>query len=179
MSKYLELPDMYGRVEMVTPEKAEKWLSNMIHNRNISRDAIVKYTNDIKNGMWQISGQGIIFNEDGQLVDGQHRLAAIVKTGVSVPLFVIYGAPKSTSIHDMCRKRTVSNSLKMAGLPDILCRSDMPGTVTALYSYRGQKGGNAHNNAYLSVPVIESFIKDNAELLIKSLDTNKSESSIG
>ncbi len=46
----------------------------------------------MKEGHFQLTHQGIAFNEDGELFDGQHRLLAVMKSGVPVQMVVTRGA---------------------------------------------------------------------------------------
>ena len=49
----------------------------------------------IKNGEFTLTHQGIAFDEDGNLIDGQHRLHAIIKAGIAVKMEVSSGWPRS------------------------------------------------------------------------------------
>lgn len=70
---------MTSTVLIITPEMAKKYLQNMKTNRNISFARVNAYARDMERGAWQENGESIVFNKSGQLVNGQHRLAAIVK----------------------------------------------------------------------------------------------------
>lgn len=41
-----------------------------------------------KNKRYQLTHQGIAIGVDGTLLDGQHRLLAIAKAGISVPIVI-------------------------------------------------------------------------------------------
>ena len=112
---------MYSKVEVITPELAEVYLSrNIENNRRISNERISKYAEDMKSGNWQLTSQGITFNEDGKLTDGQHRLHAVIKSGVPVHMYVTYGESNSVFIHDRAASRTVSDVIYMSGVCKIL-----------------------------------------------------------
>lgn len=68
-----------GMVTGVTPEMASDWLSTRRwpNNRNISRAITSKYLKDMKSGLWKLTRQGLIFDTQGYLIDGQHRLNAV------------------------------------------------------------------------------------------------------
>ena len=85
---------MEAKVIQVTPAMAQKWLNeHNPHNRPLYEKTIEAYAADMKKGLWTINNQGIGFDEEGNLLDGQHRLYAIVFSGVTVPLLVIRGLP--------------------------------------------------------------------------------------
>lgn len=87
---------MYSKVVSVSPELAKKWLGVNIDNRLLREPAVKRYARMMKKGEWPLTHQGIAFDEDGNLLDGQHRLYAIILAGVSVNIFVIYNAPRSS-----------------------------------------------------------------------------------
>jgi hypothetical protein len=74
----------------VTPKMAEAWLKkNHVNNRTISWSVVAAIANDIETGNWRVTHQGICFDGKGNLIDGQHRLHAIVKAGKTVEILVI------------------------------------------------------------------------------------------
>jgi len=73
---------------IVTPEMAAEWLKRNKTNRVIRPLWISEIVVMIKTGKWLLTHQGIAFDEEGFLIDGQHRLMAIVETGISVPMQV-------------------------------------------------------------------------------------------
>lgn len=78
-----------GAVTTVTPEMANAWLQAAAPNRNISEKAVNKYARDMKNGKWYATNNGIAFNKQGQLIDGEHRLRAVVRAGVAIETVVV------------------------------------------------------------------------------------------
>lgn len=71
-----------GQIMGITPEMASDWLSTRRwpNNRNISRSITAKYLGDMRGGRWKLTRQGIIFDTEGFLIDGQHRLSALANT---------------------------------------------------------------------------------------------------
>ena len=77
------------KVMQMTPEKAKTILiAKNRNNRNLKASNLKRLTRAIENGEWKITNQGIAFDDQGNLIDGQHRLAAIVQTGVTLPILV-------------------------------------------------------------------------------------------
>jgi len=68
----------------ITPEMAEKLLENNSHNRKLNIRRLNKFKRDIINGMWLYNGESIIVSKTGKLIDGQHRLVAVVETGIPI-----------------------------------------------------------------------------------------------
>ena len=70
---------MEAKVQVITPELAEQYLTKNTNNyRSMSNSVVNAYATDMKTGNWKFNGDSIKFNKSGILVDGQHRLAAIM-----------------------------------------------------------------------------------------------------
>jgi len=100
----------------VTPDTAAKWLGQNIGNRNLRRQKVLQYARDMRESNWQLSGQAIQFDWDGRLIDGQHRLEAVIESGVTIQALVVKGLdPRSREVIDTGAKRSASDALKFAG----------------------------------------------------------------
>lgn len=100
----------------VSPQLADEWLTRNTSNRPLSKSTVQQLAGRIERGEWQLTHQGIAFDENDVLIDGQHRLAAIVKAGITVPLTVTHGVPRSAfTVMDTGRKRTGRDALALAG----------------------------------------------------------------
>ncbi len=73
----------------ITPEMAKEMLEKNGHNRKMSNANVRKITDAMKAGKWAYNGEPIIIGEDGTLLDGQHRLMGIVKTGKAIHMEVV------------------------------------------------------------------------------------------
>jgi hypothetical protein len=83
-------------ITQVTPDLASSWLLSNTHNRNLRRKVVTAYAADMASGNWRWNGESVKFSEDDVLLDGQHRLAAIVEANVTLPGLVIRGLPSET-----------------------------------------------------------------------------------
>ena len=102
----------------VSPDLAASWLKrNHPRNRDISQRQILLYAEDMDAGLWKLTHQGIAFDTDGFVIDGQHRLSAVVLAGKTVPFTVFhYGNLDAMSVLDCGTKRTAGHSLEIGGL---------------------------------------------------------------
>lgn len=82
-----------GEVVAVTPEIATEWLGYNTHNRPPRKSAVAAYASDMANGDWLWTGDPIRRADGGTILDGQHRLLAVVESGVTVPFLVLTGLP--------------------------------------------------------------------------------------
>ena len=104
----------------VTPAKATEWLEGNVHNRNVRDSVVSRYARDMKAGAWRLTHQGIAFDRpeersDKVLVDGQHRLFAIIESDTPVRLMVSFGVPMDAQgVIDDNLQRTMVDTLKLA-----------------------------------------------------------------
>jgi len=100
----------------VTPEIAARWLRQNTRNRTIRQHLVDRFTRDMQAGEWHLDGAPIRFAPDGTLLDGQHRLTAIVSTGITVPILVVRGIdPSAQAVMDTGAARTAADALSIDG----------------------------------------------------------------
>lgn len=123
MSIKVEIRDMTPEWATEILEQHNKRLDEgKFRQRVINDSTVIMYAGDMKNGRWMLNGQGISFDEDGNLIDGQHRIAAVIRAGVTVPMLVMTGLPKSNGgiiktidTFDIGKRRLLANQLKIDG----------------------------------------------------------------
>ncbi|MDR1384649.1 MAG: hypothetical protein LBJ67_12525 [Planctomycetaceae bacterium] len=72
----------------VTPKLAAEWLGKNYLNRKLDSVIVNRYSRQILHGGWRRTHQGIAFDRNGVLLDGQHRLAAVCLSNVPVKMLV-------------------------------------------------------------------------------------------
>src|SRR5262245_56702506 len=75
----------------VTPDVAKLWLEKENKNRGIKLFVLERLKRSLQNGRWEINGETIIFDPYGRLIEGQHRLQAVVETGTSIWSLIVHG----------------------------------------------------------------------------------------
>lgn len=83
-------------VETITPAMAREYLGANVGNRQCGRGIVAKYARAIARGEWKLNGETIKFAKSGKLLDGQHRLRAIVAANVAIRSCVVRGLPDDT-----------------------------------------------------------------------------------
>lgn len=86
---------MQTKVTHVTPEIAKYFLGMNTQNRSVRKTHVEYFSRMLKEGSWQLTHQGIAISDDGVLLDGQHRLMAIVASGVGADIQVTTGMPSN------------------------------------------------------------------------------------
>lgn len=100
----------------IDPTKAEQWLEKNKHNRNLSHKKVAEYVRDMEGKRWASTGETIKFSSEGALLDGQHRLQAIVRTGVTVEALVVMGLQaESQNNMDLGYRRDVAQQRGLKG----------------------------------------------------------------
>lgn len=111
----------------VDPATAKRWLENNFRNRSLDDDVVNAYARDMTAGVWVATHQGAAFNDRDELIDGQHRLHAVVRSGVTVRMMVTFGLPSVIAGKEMTtmdavdrgRTRSVADQLRIQhGMPN-------------------------------------------------------------
>lgn len=102
----------------VTPEMAEEMLAYNDRNRPLSGGIVKKYAAEMKAGRWHYTRVPVIFSGE-RLIDGQHRLAAVVESGVTVRADIAFGAPDNSFYYiDRGKPRTAGHIFAINGVPN-------------------------------------------------------------
>lgn len=105
--------------ETITPKIAERMLAHNTRNRQLRPGRVERYADDMRRGRWQSNGATICLDADGRLVDGQHRLAAIMLAGVNVRMLVVRGVEsESQKTMDQGAARSFADWLRFQGEKD-------------------------------------------------------------
>ena len=98
----------------VTPAIAEQWLSMFSVNRKSTGPTVDSYARQMERGEWLLTHQGIAFDDQGVMIDGEHRLRAIIKSGTTQPLFVFNGLDNNVkTVIDTGRARSTADVLRL------------------------------------------------------------------
>lgn len=98
--------------ETITPDTARIYLKLNNNNRPLRKTHIRELASDMMQGNWQVTHQSIAFDITGRLIDGQHRLYAIIEAGIPIQISVTRGCSASSfSIIDRGSNRSKSDIL--------------------------------------------------------------------
>ncbi len=151
-----------AKVVTITPAIAEKWLDKNPKNRAMNKNRITRLVKTIKAGQWQLNGETIIIASDRTLINGQHRLQAVVVSKTPIKSLVAQGISQSAMrTIDLGAIRSLGNHLQVAG---------HKGAVFALASAVGvcldfKTGVYINNKEKISPDEMLEFIEDNKHIL--------------
>jgi hypothetical protein len=103
-------------VQTITPARAAEWLRANTTNRPVSRPVVRSFAEAMRRGEWLITHQGIAFDVNGVLVDGQHRLAAVIEADQPVEMTVFTDVSEGGfDVLDTGKRRTAADVLAIEG----------------------------------------------------------------
>lgn len=109
--------EIESSVEVITPVIAKKMLEGNTDNRKLRNSRVRQYADAMKRGLWDIQNDAITISKSGKLINGQHRLSAIIEADTACQCLVLRGVDESAfTIIDSGLSRTVNDALSAAGL---------------------------------------------------------------
>lgn len=146
----------------VTPEIAERWLAGNTVNRNLRSTAVRQYAADMVAGRWTLTGDALCFAPDGKLLNGQHRLSAIIASGCTVPMLVMRNvAPESMRNMDTGRARTAADTLRFEGEQNATA---LAAAARLALLYSDGRLYKDHRLRSVSIGELQQFIADHPDL---------------
>lgn len=148
---------MESRIMNITPAMAKAMLdATTTRNRSVSKDIVRYLANCMTRGTWKDNGESIILDDNGNVIDGQHRLHAIVKSGTTQRIVVVKGVdPEAFETIDSGRKRSYGDILSIKGIPN--CKN-AAAVCGALFTYEKTGSFSATTS-----PVMGELISKNPE----------------
>lgn len=117
----------------LTPADAATLLASNGPNRKLIRSRVANLASAIKRGEWTPDGNPIRVSAEGVLLDGQHRLSAIVESEIAVPVILLTGLPpESQLVMDSGKSRNFADYLAIRGIQNHV---QIAATTTLLWNY--------------------------------------------
>lgn len=108
---------MKTEIKTITPELAKEILQKNKRNRPISDRIVSYYADQMKRGQWMLNGEGIIISDGGILLNGQHRLYAVIESGATIETLFITDVPDETFVTmDQGKTRTAGDVFGTLGI---------------------------------------------------------------
>lgn len=105
------------RLEEICPTRAKQLLAQNNTNRNLNQRLVGKLTEAIVNDHWKVNGETIKLSKKGRLLDGQHRLHAIIMAKKPAKTYLIDGLEEDCHpTIDAGLRRTGGHALQFLGV---------------------------------------------------------------
>ena len=156
----------------VTPEYAKELLLRNSKNRSLSKSRVEAYSRAMRNGEWKLNGETIKVGKDGVLLDGQHRLQAVVEFGNPVNLLVALDLePDIFDTVDQGRSRTRADVLNVAGCKYYIVAAAVTSLIVG-FEKTGRVQGFSAADAGTATEVLNRYNSD-AEIqeIVKKIDS--------
>jgi hypothetical protein len=148
---------MRSRVQSITPKRAVELLEANTTNRPLSAPVVRAFAEAMKRGDWLVTHQGIAFDTHGVLVDGQHRLAAIIEADVPIELTVFTEVePGTFDVLDTGKRRNAADVLAIEGEKNSTMLAAMVRTVW-LYENRPDLGWSGGKSAVTNHQIVQTL----------------------
>lgn len=149
-------------MRLVTPEEAGDLLASSGRNRHLRPGRVRDLTGIMQRGEWMFNGDTLRVDWHGRLIDGQHRLHAIVNSGTSQPFLIVSGLdPRVFLTIDIGGTRTPGDMLGIGGVSNANYVAAAAKTVW-LYEQYGlfTRGGGSTSTRPLPTPTQLSELLD-------------------
>lgn len=143
----------------VDAKKAQEYLDQNLLNRKVSPVTVTAYSRDMTQKNWHYNGAPIAFDTEGNLLDGQHRLLAVIRSNTKQKFLVVCNLqPDSRRTIDIGRKRSVADNLVM----DFQIKNSSQVASSARMIIKWREGFlRASNNYKITDAEITDFVVEN------------------
>lgn len=120
-------------IETITPDMAKEYLETNKGNRTLQRERVFAYAEDMARGAWRLNGESIKFDTAGRLLDGQHRLAAVVKANVPVEIAVTRNVDANDAVFDIGKPRSQLDIMRINNVTGLRASISVIGAYKLIY----------------------------------------------
>lgn len=161
----------YRRIS-VSPALAESILTGNTDNRPVDQSRVNRYAKQMAAGYWkETSAELVQIASNGRLIDGQHRLKAIIQSGVTVTMTVVDGCDADTfDVIDTGKTRTHNDVFAIDGMP----KGTAPlARIVYLYDKMTDRDWRSSKEANVSQTELLHWASDKKEVLSKAAALGK------
>src|SRR5215471_14913951 len=148
-------------VAYITADVAKIMLKRKNTNRSLKLTQLNRIKRAIELDRWELNGETIIFDQDGRLIEGQHRLQAVVDTGNPILTLIVHGIDRERfKTMGQSSKRTAGDILGIQGIKD---SRNIAAALRWVYRYENNMMSNPHPN--ITDDELADTITDHAALI--------------
>jgi hypothetical protein len=157
-----------AKLTTITPTMARKFLEKNTMNRPLNKNNLAFLKKEIGNDNYFVTGESVKIAKDGTLLDGQHRLQAIVETGKAVKMFLIENLEKdSFKYMDTGRTRAASDVLAIEGHKNA---SSLAGIVKFVIGYNKGNLSSDKTKGIITNSEVSDFVEKHLNSLTDSYE---------
>lgn len=163
------------KIETVTPAMARKWLEGNVDNRRLRESRVVYLARILSDGEWELTGDAIVFDDQGVLINGQHRLSAVVVADTPARFLILRGVPTTAQeVMDQNLSRSLADQLQRRGISYQFVVASALGWIYQ-FEYMEETGNVHYANSALrpSMRQLLHLFDQNTELVDEVVGINK------
>ncbi|MDO9141467.1 MAG: hypothetical protein Q7U38_14205 [Methylobacter sp.] len=162
-------------IELITPDRARQLLALNTRNRPLVKANLNKLIDEINKGLYKFNGDSIKVSKSNVILDGQHRLMAIVHTGIAIKTVVITGL--DDDVFDTIDQGTARTLGALIGMDKVdnynICAAIIP--LLMIYDESGLPTTNGRRS---SKPIMLKYFNENKNEIVASARAARSHSTM-
>jgi len=156
-----DLPVPEAQFELIGPDLAGRYLASGAPERRLIRTHVSALARDISEGRWMQNAQPICFAASGQLMNGQHRLVAVIASGGTIEVPVVRGLPEAAAAtYDIQARRSPVGTDETASFGDQALAAAMANLL-----WRQELKADAPREKRPSTAEVRQILRDHPRLL--------------
>ena len=146
---------MKTELREISPSTAKEMLKRNSNNRALNERHCMYLSRQMSDNKWLFDGQPIRFSEGGILLDGQHRLSAIVDSGTTQKLLVITGIKSEAfKVMDTGKVRSGADCFKISGVEYY---ADVAACAKMIINQARKRRSNSGDNKVTNTDLLEWY----------------------
>lgn len=146
--------------QLITPTAAKQYLEANVSNRRVKIPVVMQYANDMATGKWkEDTGEVIKISKTGLILDGQHRLMAVVKSNKAIYFHIALNLEEDVfDVLDTGSTRNATDTFKVKGIK----QENVIPSIISMHNLllSGKKAGLQKNHKSTNAALLEQYFED-------------------
>lgn len=148
----------------VSPAYARELLEHNQRNRNVREQVWRKYARDMVAGKWAVA-ESIKIDWNGRVIDGQHRLLAVIEADVTVKMMIVRNLdPEAQAAIDSGSKRSSADALRFKGHGDYATVVAAVARVAYAWDQGGLRNATASTAREVTSAEVVDWVEQNPDV---------------
>lgn len=160
--------------KLITPSIAKDLLESNVKNRNVRKNTIARYASEMIKGNWKEDTFELIkISKTGIILDGQHRLLAVIKANTPIYFHIAYGL--DDNIFDVLDTGSNRSSADVLHINNVKNSTIIPSIIQLYFRLKKNKThlGGYNRNETLSNSDILKYYSERPEYFDNLANTTK------